>query len=300
MSVGPLTCMHASAHYQSVSAMHIQRLFSASSFLDATCPLRLTALEASNRIGCLSLLDPSAAWFVLSASETSPIASYAIVSASRGVRLSPHMDASAARDLAQHLLTLHDLPDFDSVSGTPESVQGFALGRGHCTQDDVLYRLGELQPPMETLGVLALATAEHTALLTAWYVTFVRECFGVDEPEDKALAFISRGITRQALYLWVVDGSVVGFGGVAPPVTTDETTVYMLGPIFTAPKARGTGFGKALTAAMSATLLEARPTPHAIVTLYADSKNPASNAAYKAIGFVAIERDVTYELRDAP
>ncbi|KDO20617.1 hypothetical protein SPRG_12974 [Saprolegnia parasitica CBS 223.65] len=266
--------------------MHIHRLFSASSFLDATRALRLTALEASNRIGCLSLLDPAAAWFVLSASETSPIASYAVVSAARGALLSPHMDPSAAQELAQHLQTLQDLPEFDSVRGTPESVQSFALGRGHCTQDDVLYRLGELTPPMHVRGALVLATAEHMALLTAWQVTFVRECFGVDEPEDKASAFISRGIARQALYLWVVDGSV--------------TTVYMLGPIFTAPHARGTGFGKALTAAMSATLLEARPTPRAIVTLYADSKNPASNAAYKAIGFVPIERDVTYELRDAP
>ncbi|EQC36363.1 hypothetical protein SDRG_06468, partial [Saprolegnia diclina VS20] len=281
--------------------VYVRRLDSAAEFLDVTRLVRISVLEATNHMSCIARTDPTAGWFVLADTAITPVSAYAVLSSTRGVLLSPYMTPDEASALARYLKTTFSLPMPCTVRGLSESVAGFAANTPHdITHEAWLYRLDRVKLPANVAGTLVVATDAHAAQLCAWYKLFKRECFDEFLDDDAAPALVQRGLERKALYVWNVDGVVVGFGGVAPPMTTDGMTVYMLGPIFIAANARGHGFSKGLTAAMSATLLDTCPTPQASVALYADMKNPASNAAYKAVGFVPIERDVTCALRPEP
>ncbi|KDO20618.1 hypothetical protein SPRG_12975 [Saprolegnia parasitica CBS 223.65] len=281
--------------------VYVRQLDSAPEYLAATHLLRISLLEATNHMSCIACTDPSAAWFVLADSANCPVSAYAVLSQARGVLLSPFMTPNEASALATYFRTL-SLPMPGTVRGLSESVAGFAANMPHdITREAWLYRLHRVKLPANAVaGTLIVATDTHAAQLRAWYKLFKRECFDESLDDVAASTLVQRGLWRKALYVWIADGVVVGFGGVAPPMTTDAMTVYMLGPIFIAPHARGHGFSKGLTAAISATLLDTCPTPQASITLYADVKNLAANAAYKAVGFLPIERDVTCALRREP
>lgn len=71
--------------------------------------------------------------------------------------------------------------------------------------------------------------------------------------------------------------------------------VTRVGPVFTPPDQRGSGYASALTAHVSAVLLDTGSQ----VCLYTERDNPTSNRIYAAIGFEPVADFVRYDLRPA-
>jgi predicted GNAT family acetyltransferase len=76
-------------------------------------------------------------------------------------------------------------------------------------------------------------------------------------------------------------------------VSTPQSGMSRIGPVYTPPESRGHGYGSAVTAAASQFAL-AHGAEH--VLLFTDLANPVSNSIYQQIGFVPVADalDVTF------
>jgi predicted GNAT family acetyltransferase len=126
------------------------------------------------------------------------------------------------------------------------------------------------------------ARRADTGLLVRWADAFTDEALPVGSPGDNQ-AFVRARLDgfaagRSGLFLWEDGGrpvSLVGFGGSTP-------NGARVGPVYTPPPFRRRGYASALTAAVSAWLLDHGRRE---CFLYTDLANPTSNAIYAAIGY---------------
>ncbi|KAF0752759.1 hypothetical protein AaE_005915 [Aphanomyces astaci] len=102
---------------------------------------------------------------------------------------------------------------------------------------------------------------------------------------------------RQPLYVWQVNGRVVGFAAHHPPVVTESEAIFRVGPVFVMPQERRRGYASAMTAELSRQLKVACQTPSRVM-LFADANNPASNKAYQNVGFAQASEVGMYNFVD--
>ncbi|HVK19906.1 MAG TPA: GNAT family N-acetyltransferase [Actinokineospora sp.] len=175
------------------------------------------------------------------------------------------------RDLADHFTEAFLAKSGQSISGTVPTR---------------LYALSELTVPAVT-GQFRLATEADIPLVARWWDEFNAELdhFAVsgtgDENARRALDF------DRAIGLWFDNGEPVAFAMATPAIAG----MSRIGPVYTAPEARGRGYAKAVTAQVARVARE-RGAEH--VLLFADTDNPASNAAYQGIGFQVVTDAVEY------
>lgn len=204
--------------------------------------------------------------------------------------LPPHAAAAAASALAEVQ------PDLPEVRGTPEAATAFAQAWQNVTgaqvlpgTTDVLYRLGELTPPLGVSGDWRPAHDEDTDLLSAWLDAFYVEAFGSEPDIDAAR------VGLQAIYdaggqilVWTAAGVPVCMARVH--ACTDG--MARIGPVYTPPEHRGHGYAAALTSVASRAALDRGVRD---VVLFADAANPVSNRVYRRIGFAAVAENVRYQ-----
>ena len=142
------------------------------------------------------------------------------------------------------------------------------------------FRLREVIAPAAPGGEMVRATAEHRAVVRAWWEAFHLEAIGPGGPGSDYDAAVDRGLrgVGRALFLWLDDGrpvSLAGVGGLTPHG-------IRIGPVYTPPELRGRGYASSLVAAVSQRQLDEGRT---FVFLFTDLANPTANKIYQAIGY---------------
>jgi predicted GNAT family acetyltransferase len=152
------------------------------------------------------------------------------------------------------------------------------LGRPwHVVMEETQYRLTQVRPPRRSVsGDARPATEADDVLLVDWYRQFDEDLGQPDGPDPRR-SIEGRRRSGGGFWLWE-DGRPRCLVAHTAPLDG----VPRIGPVFTARDARGRGYAQALTAFVCDRLLSAGATA---LTLFADAANPASNAAYVAIGF---------------
>jgi uncharacterized protein len=124
----------------------------------------------------------------------------------------------------------------------------------------------------------------------AWMDAFFDEALP-GSPEGNAEQFVdSRAAGVGSLVLWEDDGQPVSIAGHAGETPNGSR----VGPVYTPPELRGRGYASALTAALTAQLLERRR----FCFLFTDLANPTSNSIYQRIGYRPVT-DITLWRFDA-
>ena len=145
-----------------------------------------------------------------------------------------------------------------------------------------LHRLGELSAPAGVAGEARPAERADERLISSWLNGFRAEALGM--PVDTAVDPLHVRTAKESpdeILLWTVAGEPVGLAGVRLPIAG----VSRIGPVYIPPEMRGHGYGSAVTTAVAAWALRAAATE---VVLFTDPDNPASNAAYRRIGFLPV------------
>jgi len=146
-----------------------------------------------------------------------------------------------------------------------------------------IYEVERVIPARPAGGSLRRAAPEEKHLLAAWIEAFSEE-IGEPPPNDPA-AVIERGLRAGQLWLWD-RGGPVALAGLTDPVAT----VVRVGPVYTPPERRGSGYASALVAATSSAALA---DGHRCI-LYTDLANPVSNSIYRALGYRAVAEGLRY------
>jgi predicted GNAT family acetyltransferase len=145
-----------------------------------------------------------------------------------------------------------------------------------------IYEVQHVVAPAATPGRRRLAGAGDRDVLVAWFAGFAAEIG--DPPGDEGAA-VDRRVAAEQVWVWE-DGTPVAFAALTAPIEG----VVRVGPVYTAPDARGRGYASALVAQLSASVLERSLR----CILYADLDNPTSNGIYRAIGYRAVDEVVRY------
>ncbi|MEH3139378.1 MAG: GNAT family N-acetyltransferase [Mycobacterium kyogaense] len=152
--------------------------------------------------------------------------------------------------------------------------------------EEMLYRLGTLQPPVDVPGEQRLATEVDHPLLAARVEDFFVETFQEVRDDEAGVRFVKGAVAAgNRFVLWTVDDEVVSMALLRAPASG----VSRIGPVQTPVAARGRGFGSAVTAA-AAHLARDEGVPE--VVLFADLANPVSNRIYRRIGFEPVSENV--------
>jgi predicted GNAT family acetyltransferase len=147
-----------------------------------------------------------------------------------------------------------------------------------------LYRLGRLRPPEPAPGGAArLATEADRDLLRGWLAAFSEEI--ADDIGRDGDEVIDDRLSYGGLTIWESGGTPVSLAGIHRPVA--GTT--RVGPVYTPPAHRRTGYGAAATAAVSRAALDSGASN---VVLFTDQANPTSNSLYQRLGFDPVEERV--------
>ena len=282
--------------------LRIERVANAEAFLEGTLALRLANPVNTNVLGSIagSVADGSRQydeqfWWLVHEGDR-VIGAAAHTPPNRPV-LSP-MPEAAARALAD---AVHGAcPVVRGVTGPEPAAAAFAARVGELTGADasrskvreLIYVLGEHTPRADVPGRARIAQSGDVPMLLEWFSAFSLEALGsvhVGTEDD-----MRRRLEHRDMLIWESDGMPVAMSGHATLTPSPVGDLGRIGPVFTVPGHRGSGYGAAVTSAMVEHL---RGMGCAVVLLYADADYPQSNKVYRALGFEVVGSVV--ELGDA-
>jgi len=179
------------------------------------------------------------------------------------------------------------------VLGPDPGVEAFArawsarTGRPHRrSMGERIFRLEHVRPVARPAGAMRPAAETDRPLLAAWLTAFAREAVP-DEPPPEPDPAIDRylgGGNQRGLRLWEDGGRVVSMAGFGGPTPNGAR----VGPVYTPPELRASGYATALVADLSA---ERLASGRRFCFLFTDLANPTSNHIYQEIGYEPV-RDV--------
>jgi predicted GNAT family acetyltransferase len=146
-----------------------------------------------------------------------------------------------------------------------------------------IYKLEKVRPPSGVSGHMRRAVETDLALLIEWVTAFQMEAFGEPDPvavERMAHNMLVMPPEMRGTYLWEDPHpvSLVSYGGPTP-------NGMRIGPVYTPPEFRRTGYASACVAGVSQYLLD---TGRKFCTLFTDLANPTSNHIYQEVGYEAV------------
>lgn len=156
-------------------------------------------------------------------------------------------------------------------------------GLGYCVSVPMIaYACNQAISRHKISGQIVTPKEEHKEIMARFITEFITEITYDTEKtainESKANGFANAMVNSNNLFLWEDDGKIVSMARIA-----HKTGEYArINTVFTEREQRGKGYAGMLVGKMSEKLLEENRIP----MLYADARNPASNAAYQKIGFV--------------
>jgi uncharacterized protein len=267
----------------------VRRVDDPGEFLAAATPL-LLADEARNNLvlGLAATLrdDPSfypdyGLWLVEEAART---VGAALRTPPHKLALARPLDDAAPAALAEAIAD--ELPGV--VGGVPEAeafANAWAARTGtnaRLARSQGIHSLERVQPPAAVAGRMRAAAARDRPLWLEWFRAFAEEALDADAPEFPDAEAVARAVdyrlaaAEAGIVVWDDDGAVsfAGFGGRTP-------NGIRIGPVYTPPEWRRSGYASALVATLSSRLLEERR----FCFLYTDLANPTANRIYEQIGY---------------
>jgi predicted GNAT family acetyltransferase len=183
---------------------------------------------------------------------------------------------------------LVDLPRVHALGGAPDIVTGLAAalpGRPD-PMPQALYRLDELREPA-VRGRADLAGPADRSLTHDWFAAFLADVFEEPRPHDTT---IDSALDERHCWLWRDDTATAVSMACRRPVIDGSARI---GPVYTPPEHRGHGYGSAVTAAATRSILDEGAVP----VLFTDLANPTSNKIYQELGYYPIAQRVTITFR---
>lgn len=151
-----------------------------------------------------------------------------------------------------------------------------------------IYKVESVRVPEGIPGRMRDATADDRPLLLEWFAAFTQEALGEEAADGDVEENVDRRLEGRAggLVVWEDDGPVsfAGFGGATP-------NGIRIGPVYTPPELRRRGYASALTAALSARLIDEGRT---YCFLYTNLANPTANRIYQDIGYELVCESAEY------
>jgi GNAT superfamily N-acetyltransferase len=176
---------------------------------------------------------------------------------------------------------LGTLPDLAGLGGPVAAIEELVglIGRAPAiTTHERLYRLDALHEPKGVPGAARPADRSELELAADWFTSFGSEAHGGVPDRFDPRDLIAAAIGERRLWLWTdPTGRPVAMAARQPKAEG----VARIGPVYTPPAERAQGYGSAITAAVTRTVLA----EDAVPVLYADRANLTSNQIYQAIGF---------------
>jgi hypothetical protein len=142
-----------------------------------------------------------------------------------------------------------------------------------------IYQLSHVTPPRPVSGLMRRARPNETEILADYAKSFNDD---IEEPQTKeqARAAVEQLTKDDRLYVWD-DGHVCSVAAVGGP-TSHGIRISL---VYTPPELRGRGYGSALVAALSKTMLNSGKR---YCYLFTDLSNPVSNRIYQRIGYTPV------------
>jgi predicted GNAT family acetyltransferase len=198
--------------------------------------------------------------------------------------------AAAGKD--DHLIELARLvhphmPDLPCVVGPENQVVAFAAewGRlngaaGRLGMPQRIHALRTVKPNRDVQGEMRPAEKADLDLVLDWFGAFEMEAIHAAgrSKEARRQTLVERGIESGAFLVWLDQGPVSMAGA-----REFGEGVARVGPVYTPPEFRRTGYGGALTAAVSQRMLDQGCSA---CCLFTDLTNPTSNHIYAEIGYL--------------
>lgn len=189
-------------------------------------------------------------------------------------------------------------PRIPGVIGTRPVVEMFADRWASVTGEDVsismnqgIFSLEKVIPPARPDGRSRRAVIADADLVTTWFLEFAREAMPHEENDRERIAEIVdtriSSVSPSGFWLWEVDGSSVSVSGHGGPTRSG----IRIGPVYTPPEYRGSGYATALVADQSSALLA---DGYRFCFLYTDLANATSNEIYKRIGYIQVAESTHY------
>jgi GNAT superfamily N-acetyltransferase len=184
--------------------------------------------------------------------------------------------------------------DLPAALGPVARVQQFARlwaertgTAAHVAIEQRIYEATHVERP-DVEGAFRRYAEADRDLAVAWIEAFFDEAI-----PGSPLADGERFVTerRESLWFWDAGGKHASIAG----QSGDTPNGSRVGPVYTPPELRGRGYGSAVTAALTAHLLETRR----FCFLFTDLANPTSNSIYQRIGYRPVT-DVTMWRFEAP
>ncbi len=141
------------------------------------------------------------------------------------------------------------------------------------------YACPVVKTPAGIPGGWRKAGEEHAETVADFLCGFQMDCFQTQTDREEALAGANGMISSGKLLVWENDGKTVCMGG----AFRNFARHAKLGPVYTPPEERNKGYAAALTAVVSQQVLDEGLLP----ILFADADYPASNKAYRNVGYVS-------------
>lgn len=289
--------------------MEVVRCATPEEFLTATIAYRALDPIRTNLLGSIAVTVAGgnrkydAYWWWLIEDAPGAVVGAALRTAPFGLSLGP-MPLAAATLLADAVVIVDD--QFPWVNGNEEIVTAFlaayretqspgSLRPAVRGRQSVIYELKDLRVP-EVEGSCRVATLDDIDLVERWSRDFSEFIEGEasrpsENDRDALIAKVKSGV----MHLWCVEDVVVAMAGHTSPVETPTGCVTRVGPVFTPELFRNHGYGAAVTAALSATLLH----DGSRVMLYADVTNLTSNGVYQRIGYERLDQVAQFNLTNS-
>jgi GNAT superfamily N-acetyltransferase len=278
--------------------MNVELIESVDEFLDVTAGFRAADPLRTNVIGsvALSIADGERTyddyrWWVVRG-DGDDVVGVAMRTAPFNMVVTP-MTGDAARALGRSVAAADDaLPGITGSTGVIDAlVEGYVGSKSPGStralvedRRDLLYELDELVTP-DVEGVGRSALDDDVELLAPMLSEFMRETELMPTSISEARDTARRKVKEGSLFCWEFGGDVVAIAGHANIVTTGSIVIGRVGPVYTPAQYRRRGFGSAVTAHVTRSLIERG----ARVMLFTNAANPTSNKIYQAIGYRLVD-----------
>ncbi|WP_041138710.1 GNAT family N-acetyltransferase [Beduini massiliensis] len=159
------------------------------------------------------------------------------------------------------------------------------------TKMDVMeLKKGDLIEQIST-GSLIYATLDDLDFALDNYRGFYKDCFHEDTDINEYRPVMCRHIENEELFFYKVGDQLVAMCA----ITRKLVRGVSVGLVYTLPKYRGKGYAKQMMSELSKVIFAQE---FEFACLYVDQNNPASNKAYKSIGYKIIEdkQDIVFAI----
>lgn len=152
-------------------------------------------------------------------------------------------------------------------------------GLGYCISMPLIaYACNQVISRDKISGQIVMPKEEHKEIMARFITEMTYDAEKITNDEINANGFANAMVNSNRLFLWEDSGKIVSMAMIA-----HKTREYArINTVFTEREQRRKGYAGMLLGTMSEKLLDENIIP----MLYADARNPASNAAYQKIGFV--------------